>query len=158
MVRIIAVSVLLALALTSNAVAEEPDSVEAYNARMIDVGVKAKAVVDACEAKRKAGELKTETAFVECVNPQLLEAYIDARVLYLDLTKLWLAAKLDAAKRLDKGDIARAQYDLDLADWRLKIAAEEERRKKAAVDTAAGREPEPHTPSCYTFDSDKYCF
>lgn len=156
--RIIAVSALFALALAPNAIAEEQDTVEAYNARMIEVGAKARVAVEGCEAKRKEGELKSEAAVVECANPQLLAAYIDARVLYLDLTKLWLAAKLDAAKKLDKGDITRAQYDLDLAEWRLKIASEEDRRKKAAVDTSAGREPEPHAPTCYIFGSDEYCF
>ena len=155
--RIVTASALFALAFASNVGAEEQDTVEAYNARMIDVGAKARAAVEGCEAKRKEGELTSEAAVVECANPQLLAAYIDARVLYLDLTKLWLAAKLDAAKKLDKGDITRAQYDLDLSEWRLKIASEEERRKKAAVDTSAGREPEPHTPTCYAFGTDKYC-
>jgi hypothetical protein len=148
----------LAFALTAHAVAEEQDTVEAYNARMVELGEKTRAVVDACEAKRREGELKTEAAVVECANPDVFAAYVDARVLYIDLMKVWLAAKLDAAKKLDKGEITHAQYDLELADWRLKIAAEEDRRKKAAVDERAGREPEPHTQACYTFGKDKYCF
>ncbi len=156
--RIIAASALVAFGLAANAAAEEQDSVEAYNARMLGVGEKTRAVVEACEAKRRAGELSGEAAVVECANPDLLAAYVDARVLYLDLMKLWLAAKLDAAKKLDHGDITRPQHDLELADWRLKIANEEERRKKAAVDALAGHDPEPHTPACYALGSDKYCF
>ena len=156
--RIIAASALVAFGFAANTAAEEQDSVEAYNARMLGVGAKTRAVVAACEAKRAAGELTGEAAVVECANPDVLAAYVDARVLYLDLMKLWLAAKLDGAKKLDKGDITRAQYDLALADWRLKIANEEERRKKAAVEALAGREPELHTPACYTFARDKYCF
>ena len=148
----------LAFALTAHAAAEEADTVEAYNTRMIELGEKTRAVNDGCEAKRTNGELKTQAAVVECANPDLLVAYIDARVLYLDLMQVWLAAKLDAAKKLDKGELTHEQYDLALADWKLKIAAEEDRRKKAAVDEQAGREPAAHTAACHTLDGKKYCF
>jgi hypothetical protein len=155
---IIAASALLLLAHPAPAVAQEQDSVEAYNARMVEVGERSRAVIDSCEAKRKEGELKTEAAVVECANPDVLALYIDARVLYLDLMKVWLAAKLAVAKKLDKGEITRGQHDIELADWRLKISAEEDRRKKAAVDERAGRVAEPHTPACHTLDGTKYCF
>jgi len=148
----------LAFALASNALAEEQDTVEAYNTRMIELGEKTRAVNDGCEARRTAGELKSEAAVIECATPDLLIAYIDARVLYLDLMQVWLAVKLDVAKKLDKGELTRAQYDLALADWRLKIAAEEDRRKQAAVAEQAGRAPEPHEAACHTLDGKKYCF
>jgi hypothetical protein len=154
---IIAASALV-FVLTAHAVAEQQDTVEAYNTRMIELGEKTRAVSAGCEAKRIAGELKSEAAVVECANPDLLVAYIDARVLYLDLMQVWLAAKLDAAKKLDKGEMTREQYDLALADWRLKIATEEDRRKRAGVEERAGRDPEPHTPACYNLGQDKYCF
>jgi hypothetical protein len=148
----------LAVALASDALADEQDTVEAYNTRMLELGEKTRAVNDGCEARRTAGEFKSEAAVIECANPDLLIAYIDARVLYLDLMQVWLAAKLDAARKLDKGEVTREQYDLSLADWKLKIAAEEDRRKKAAVDERAGREPEAHTPDCHKLNGKKYCF
>lgn len=153
----IAMAAVLVVVSSTAAVAEE-DTVQAYNERMVALGVKTRAVIDACETKRKDGELKSEAAVVECANPDLLESYIDARVLYLDLMQVWLAVKLDTAKKLDKGELTRAQYDLALADWKLKIAAEEDRRKKAAVDERAGRTPEPHAAACHKLDGKKYCF
>ena len=153
----IAMAAVLVAGFSAAAVAQD-DTVQAYNERMVELGAKTRAVVSACETRRKAGELKSEAAVVECANPDLLESYIDARVLYLDLMQVWLAAKLDAAKKLDKGELTREQYDLALADWKLKIAAEEDRRKKAAVDENAGREPEQHTAACHKLDGKKYCF
>lgn len=152
----IAAAVLVA-GFSAAAVAEE-DTVQAYNERMVALGAKTRAVIDACETRRKGGELKSEAAVVECANPDLLESYIDARVLYLDLMQVWLAVKLDTAKKLDKGDLTHEQYALALAEWKLKIAAEEDRRKKAAVDERAGRTAEPHTAECHQLNGKKYCF
>jgi hypothetical protein len=92
-----------------------------------------------CREKRIRKELKTYRESVECSNPTILAAWQGADYPFMDLVSLYTAARLVGAERIDKGTITEAEFELQLAELRSRLAAEDERRSLAFSSAQAAQ-------------------
>jgi hypothetical protein len=96
-------------------------------------------IIAECDEKRLKKEIKGFKASVECSSPRVKAAWRERRYPYMDLIDLQEAARLVGAENLDKGKITEAEYKLQLAELRSRIAAESQRRLLAVANTQAAQ-------------------
>lgn len=79
------------------------------------------AVVNACRAKRLAGELKSYAASAQCSAPLISEAYSNAAFPYMDLVATYVAKRTEVAGRLDRSEEtlvdAAVEYEQAFVDF-----------------------------------------
>jgi hypothetical protein len=88
-----------------------------------------------CDEKRTKKEIRGYKAAVECSSQRVIAARREANYPYMDLVSLYEAARLVGAEKVDKGQITVAEYSFQLAELQTRIAAEEQRRGLAVVNT-----------------------
>src|ERR1700677_3943008 len=67
------------------------------------------AAIEECEHRHELGELKSNVDAAECSNSAMLRAYQDAGSLYVPVIQRIAAKRLEVARRLDRGEISKAQ-------------------------------------------------
>ena len=82
-----------------------------------------KAATEECRAKRLRGELRSYVESARCANQAFLAIAAKANLPApnMDLVNLLLAARLAGAEKIDKGEIAEAQMQLDLAELNVQV-------------------------------------
>jgi hypothetical protein len=90
-----------------------------------------------CRAKRDRGEFSGAAAFVRCSNPGIAAAWRRAGHPHLDLIEYELAARLVAAERIDRGEIAESQATLDMAELKTRLNNEMRRRNIDGMNAAS---------------------
>ena len=86
------------------------------------------AVAEQCKEKRLAGELDGHVASVRCSNPSYRKELAAANYPYMDLIELFLSYRLALAKKIDDGEVTQEEAELEFAQLRTQITAEEMRR------------------------------
>jgi hypothetical protein len=101
----------------------------ARRAAAVDSAQQAKA---ACEAQT----FKTAVARVQCLNSAVALA-APAAGDSSDLLNVALASRLVLAEKLDRGQITKAEFDLEMARTMSNLISEEQRRNNASASVAA---------------------
>jgi hypothetical protein len=96
-------------------------------------------IIAECNEKRLKKEIKGFKASVECSSPSVKAAWRERRFPYMDLVDVYEAARLVGAENVDKGKLTEAEYTLQLAELRSRLATEEQRRNLAVANTQAAQ-------------------
>lgn len=92
-----------------------------------------------CKEKRLRKEVKGFVGSVKCSNPRVVAAWRQRKYPYMDLVDVYEAARLVGAENVDKGRITEAEYNLQLAELRSRLTAEQQRRSLAVANTQAAQ-------------------
>jgi hypothetical protein len=114
----------LAVAVLATALA----SCSGLNGREGEADAKAQAAYARCDQLLVSGTYKTHLAAVDCAIPTVVAAYGESAYPFSDLTYIALQARRIGAAKVDAGDITEAQYQHDLAQLQVRLAAEDRRR------------------------------
>jgi hypothetical protein len=102
-----------------------------WDATKIDV------IVAECNDRRTRKEIKGFKAAVECSSSKVIAAWRERQYPYMDLVNLYEASRLVGAENVDRGKISEAEYKLQLAELKTRIASEEQRRGLAIANSQA---------------------
>lgn len=115
-------------------------------------GEKMRTIREACKERRLNGEFKTFAQSERCADPDIIGAYEEAKYPYMDLIRFALAARLAGAEKVDRGQIAEAEYDRQLFDLRDRVA-DEMRRRNAEAAPSGSPATAPSSPTRQELDA-----
>jgi hypothetical protein len=95
------------------------------------------AIIAECNEKRIKKEINRFKAAVECSSPRVMAAWRERKYPHMDLIDVYEAARLVGAENVDNGKLSEAEYKLQLAELKSRLAAEDQRRGLAVASTQA---------------------
>jgi hypothetical protein len=85
-------------------------------------------IIHACESRRKAGQLSSYVASMQCSNDRAHQVIQESGYPYMDLVNLLAAFRLAVGRRIDEGTLAEDDAQVQWAELTSRVAAEEQHR------------------------------
>ncbi len=85
-------------------------------------------IFEVCKQKRLSGELPGHVASADCSNDRARQVLLENDYPYMDLVDLWLAYRMDIAKRIDEGELSEEDAQSEFTEQVTRINNEAERR------------------------------
>ena len=108
-------------------------------AQIQQFNTEAGAVLQECQNKRLAGELRGFVASVRCSNPRLAQLAAIHHVADGDVAALYLARRLEIAERMDAGKLTEAQDQVEMIRAYQEAAETQGARNRAISQERAGQ-------------------
>jgi hypothetical protein len=97
---------------------------------------KTRAAIVECRQRKLAKEFVTYHGYMECSKSRILAAWQEAHYPYMDLITAWLNGREAASDQIDSKTLKPLDFEREMADLTIRLAAEEERRRTGVLSQA----------------------